>query len=55
LVFGVPLGSERGGREHAERAVGTVVVELVTPVGDEHLGFEERVELLDREKFVAHA
>jgi hypothetical protein len=34
--------------ENAEGAVGTVVVVLVAPVGDEHLGFEERVELLDR-------
>ena len=47
-MFGVPPGSKRLGCEHAERAVGTVVVELVAPVGDEHSCFEERVELLDR-------
>jgi hypothetical protein len=41
--------------EHAERAVGSVVVVFVAPVRDENLGFGERVELFDREQFVAHA
>jgi len=49
VLFGALLGSERGGREHAERAVGTGVVELVAPVGGEHLGFQKLVELFDRE------
>jgi hypothetical protein len=30
----------------------TVVVVLGSPVGDEHLSFEERVELLDGQQFV---
>lgn len=34
--------------------MGTVVVVLLSPVGDEDLGFEQRVELLDREQLVAH-
>jgi hypothetical protein len=54
LVFGAPPGRERGGCEHAESAVGTVVVVFVSPVGDEDLGFEERVELLDGEQLVTH-
>ncbi len=35
--------------------MGTVVVVLGPPVGDEDLGLEERVELFDGEQLVAHA
>jgi hypothetical protein len=34
--------------------VGPVGVVLVAPVGDKSLGFEQAVELLDREDLVAH-
>jgi hypothetical protein len=39
------------GVKHAEGGVRAVGVVLGPPVGDEDLGFEERVELLDGEQF----
>lgn len=50
-----PLSSVLGGGEHPEGGVGSVVVVLLSPVGDEDLGFEEGVELLDGEELVAHS
>jgi hypothetical protein len=41
--------------QHAQGGVGLVGVVVVSPVGDEYLGFEQGVELLDGEEFVAHA
>ncbi len=38
---------ELGGGEHPQGGVGTVLVVLDAPVGDEDLGLEEGVELLD--------
>jgi hypothetical protein len=49
-----PLVRELDWCEHAEGGVGAVGVVLGAPVGDEHLGFEERVELFDAQQLVAY-
>ena len=43
------------GGEHAEGAVGPVVVVVDVPVADDGLGFEQGVESFDVEEFVAGA
>jgi hypothetical protein len=57
VLVGVRSASRQRTRRgmHAERAVRAVGVVLVAPVGDNDLGFQERVELFDREQLVAHA
>ena len=47
VVVGLPLPREHSRAEHPEGGVRTVVVVLGSPVGDEHLGPEDGVELLD--------
>lgn len=54
-MVGPLLPSELGRGEHPEGGVGTVVVVLVAPVGDEDLGLQESVELFDGQQLVAHA
>ena len=53
LVSGGPGLGELGGGEVAVGAVGSVLVVVDAPVLDEHLGFEEVVELPAVEELVA--
>lgn len=46
-------GRELGRGEHAECGVWTVVVIVASPVLDDDLGFEHRVELFHGQTFVA--
>ena len=53
LVSGGPGRGELGGGEVAVGAVGSVLVVVDPPVFDEHLGFEEAVEVPAVEELVA--
>ena len=46
---GPPLPGVLGWGEHPEGGLSTVVLVLLSPVGHEHLGFEQGVELLGGE------
>jgi hypothetical protein len=48
-------GGELGGGHHPQRAVRPVVVVLLAPVLDQHLGFGQAGEQLDGQQLVADA
>jgi hypothetical protein len=49
------IGAELDWGQHPEGGVGTVLVVLGAPVGDEDLGLQQGVELLDGQQLVARA
>lgn len=53
-LVGPPSQIELVRAEHPQGGMGTVVVVLLAPVGDQDLGLQEAVELLDGQQVVAH-